>query len=144
MPKLERFKIPVSVFVILRQDDKILMQLRQGGALAGCWGFVGGHLEGGEQIGTAAVREVKEEVGVTVQPEDLTLKTIFHKQDGGEYLQFYFECCRWSGEIENKEPGKCVRLAWFEWKSLPDNTCPATLQAVAKINNSVSFSEDIF
>ena len=41
----ERFKIPVGIFIILRQDDKILLQLRQNYSFSGNWGFVGRHLD---------------------------------------------------------------------------------------------------
>ena len=72
----ERFKVPIGIFIMLRQDDKVLLQLRQNCSFSGYWGFVGGHLDGNEQIVSAAIREAKEEIGVDISPEDLTLKTI--------------------------------------------------------------------
>ena len=96
-------------------------------------------MDGNEQIVLAAIREAKEEVGVDICPEDLTLKTICHSNKGEEYLQFYFECRRWFGKIENKEPHKCERLGWYEWDKTPEHTCPYLKEAVDKINDGFLF-----
>ena len=82
----ERFKIPVGIFIMIRQDNQVLLQLRQNCSFAGHWGFVGGHLDGNEQIVSAAIREAKEEIGVQICSEDLVLKTICHSNKGEEYL----------------------------------------------------------
>lgn len=140
----ERFKLPIGIFVILRKGDKVLLQLRQNCSFAGNYGFVGGHLDGNEQIVAAAIREAKEEVGVDINPTELILKTICHSNKGEEYLQFYFECYKWSGEIENKESDKCACLDWCDWDNLPENTCPYLKEAVSKINLGVLFYEDDF
>lgn len=140
----ERFKIPVGVFIMLRQNNQVLLQLRQNCSFAGHWGFVGGHLDGNKQIATAAIREVKEEIGVQIYPEDLVLKTICHSNQGVEYLQFYFECRKWTGDIQNLEPDKCAKLEWYSWDNLPQNTCPYLKPAVQKINQGISFYEDEF
>lgn len=140
----ERFKLPIGIFIMLRQDDCVLLQLRQNCSFDGFWGFVGGHLDGNEQIATAAIREVKEEIGIDIHPDDLILKTICHSNKGAEYLQFYFECRKWDGKIENKEPHKCKSLQWHKWDNLPENMCPYLKEAVCKINNHATFYEDDF
>ncbi|MEB3147756.1 MAG: NUDIX hydrolase [Sphaerospermopsis sp.] len=59
-------QIPQVAIVILYQDNKYLMQLRDNIptiAAAGCWGLFGGHLEADETPEIALVREVKEEIG---------------------------------------------------------------------------------
>ncbi|GCL37422.1 MAG: NUDIX hydrolase [Sphaerospermopsis kisseleviana] len=58
-------QIPQVAIVILYQDNKYLMQLRDNIptiAAAGCWGLFGGHLEADETPEIALVREVKEEI----------------------------------------------------------------------------------
>ena len=138
----ERFKIPVGIFIMLRRDNQVLLQLRQNCSFAGFWGFVGGHLDGNEKIIDAAAREVKEEISVDINPQDLVLKTICHSGDGAEYLQFYFECAKWTGDIQNLEPDKCAELVWHYWDNLPDNVCPYLKMAVQKINQGIAFYED--
>ena len=53
----KRFKIPVGVFIVLRQKTQVLLQLRQNCSFSNHWGFVGGHLDGDEgiEIGRAHV-----------------------------------------------------------------------------------------
>lgn len=144
MTKTDRFTIPVGIFIMIRQEDKILLQLRQNCSFSGYYGFVGGHLDGQESIVSAAIREVHEEIGISINPNDLILKTICHSNQGKEYLQFYFECSKWSGNIENKEPEKCAKLEWHNWDNLPVNCCPYIYEAVNKIKNSIAFYEDKF
>ena len=39
---MERFKIPVGIFIMLRRNDEVLLQLRKNCSFAGNYGFVGG------------------------------------------------------------------------------------------------------
>ncbi|HWI42586.1 MAG TPA: NUDIX hydrolase [Nocardioides sp.] len=50
-----------------------------------CWGFVGGHVDEGEQADDAAYRELEEETGLRVDPPGLPLWqefTVFHEAYG--------------------------------------------------------------
>ena len=142
MSKPERFKLPVGIFIMLRQGNKVLFQLRQNCSFSGHWGFVGGHLDGNETIVSAAIREGKEEIGIDILPQNLNLKTICHSLNGAEYLQFYFECSSWQGEIENKEPDRGARLDWFDLNDMPENVCPYLKDAVSHILKNNMFFED--
>lgn len=62
-------QIPQVAIVILHQDYKYLMQLRDNIphiAAPGCWGLFGGHLELDETPEIALVREVKEEINYDI------------------------------------------------------------------------------
>jgi 8-oxo-dGTP pyrophosphatase MutT (NUDIX family) len=82
-------QIPQVAIVILHQDHKYLMQLRDNIpniAAAGCWGLFGGHLELGETPEIALVREVKEEIDYTlpsfvkfgIYADDRVIRHVFH------------------------------------------------------------------
>ncbi len=62
--------------LILRKDSILLVE-RGRQPLKGFWSLPGGVLELGEQLGTAIVREVKEETGLDVQP--LNVVEIFER-----------------------------------------------------------------
>ncbi|MDT0377748.1 NUDIX hydrolase [Streptomyces sp. DSM 42041] len=54
--------------VVLRHEDRVLMVLERH---RGCWEIPGGGIEPGETPREAAVRELREEAGQHVAPEDL-------------------------------------------------------------------------
>ena len=62
--------------VILQDHQgRILLQLRDINDRTigpGLWSFFGGHVEGNEDLRTAAVREMAEETGITLDPATLT------------------------------------------------------------------------
>ena len=122
----ERFQLAVSVNVLLAQDDKFLLLRRANTGWAdGYYTLPAGHVNGNEPLTTAAVREVKEEAGVDIDPSQLKLVHIMHrsnKEDDQERLDFYFLIDTWKGKPHLAEPDKSDHLGWFAAKELPDNT----------------------
>ena len=58
-----------GVIGVLRSGDELLAIRRAAGiAKGGCWCFPGGHLEYGETSRMAVVRELREELGIDVEP----------------------------------------------------------------------------
>ena len=142
---MERFKCPVGVFLLLQREDKIYLQLRKNCSFEGMYGAIGGHLDGGETIANAIIREAKEEVGIDIQENDLKLATICHSNAGNkEYLQFFFICNRWQGVVENKELDKCEKIELYGLNNLPSNIVPYIKTALEKISSGVTFFEDGF
>lgn len=59
--------VDVAVGVLIREDGKMLLSSRpEGKPYAGYWEFPGGKLEAGETVHEALVRELSEELGITV------------------------------------------------------------------------------
>lgn len=58
-----------AVFVCFKTEDQFLMIRRKDGS----WGFPGGKVEDGETLRGAAVREVKEEIGVSFHYRDMKI-----------------------------------------------------------------------
>ena len=73
----ERYEIKVAVFLVLtRETDngtEIMLQRRcNTGYMDGKYDMAcSGHLESGESISTAVVREAKEELGIIIDEKDL-------------------------------------------------------------------------
>ena len=64
-----------AVVILCDQHDRILLQLRdinERTIAPGLWSFFGGHVEGDEDIKTAALREFHEETGLHLAPNTLT------------------------------------------------------------------------
>ena len=122
----ERFYMKVAVYLILRDGDKVLVSLREGtGWKDGWYSLVAGHVEAGEAVEEAMVREAQEEAGISVYPKDLRhVFTMHRKSDDSlnDYIDIFFECHSWGGELRNNEPEKCGALEWATINQLPENT----------------------
>lgn len=140
---MERFKVPVGLFLILRQGKQVYLQLRKNASFAGQYCFIAGHLDGNETLKDGMIREAREEVGIDIKPADLNLRLILHHDAGEEYLQFYFECHRWQGTVCNCEPEKCGDIIVADWDKLPDNVPIFIQRAVAAINEGVILREEM-
>ncbi len=121
----------VSVIFIFRQDDKVLFLKREHtGACDGYYMLPGGHVDKDELVLTAAVRELKEELDVTVQPEDLVFRLV---EPTRTHMHLFFEVLRYTGEIKNNEPYKHSDVSFLTLDN-PDihPFCVAELNAIAK------------
>ncbi|MES2006516.1 MAG: NUDIX domain-containing protein [Patescibacteria group bacterium] len=136
---MERFKlIPEVCFVFIR-DGKILLGRRANtGYEDGKYCFPAGHGEEGETMAEGCAREAFEEVGLKVDPKDLTF---LHTQyrwsagaDGHARVGFYFAPKVDPGEPKNMEPEKCDDLQWFPLDNLPIMVAPfrAALDAILR------------
>ena len=68
-------------------------------------------------------RELKEEIGVDVELEDMKVVNLFTTQSS-ESILFYqigLLISKYSGEIKNMEPEKCGELKFFDLNNLPEN-----------------------
>ena len=72
----------LSASVVLWRGDEILVMKRAGGFSAGGWFIPGGHVEQGERPVESAARELFEEAGIAVEPDDLTLVDIMSYETG--------------------------------------------------------------
>jgi len=111
----------VGVGVILVKDNKMLLFKRRNAHGDGTWGFPGGHLEFKEEIEDCVRREVEEETGITVHNIQFAAFTndVFEKESK-HYITLFMLCDWKSGEVQIKEPEKCIDLGWYEWDKLPE------------------------
>lgn len=135
-------KFPVTAHIFLRKGDEILMLRRYNtGYEDGNYSVVAGHLDGGETIKRAAIREAKEEVGIEIQSEDLRIVGVMHRRSNDERVDFFLATHKWSGEPRNQEPGKCDQIAWFSVDQIPRNTIPYVRRALENYRNGIWFDE---
>lgn len=141
----EHFKLVCAVYLILKKDGEVLLLRRFNTGFAdGKYSLVAGHIDGGESIFDATVREAKEEVGIGIEPENLKVVHIMHRRcESPDYERFsvFMEANKYSGEIKNMEPEKCDDMRWFPIKDLPPNTVDYIKRVIQ--NSGIGFfSED--
>ena len=121
----ERHRVIVDVHLFLLDGEQVLLGRRTNtGYGDGAYHPPAGHLEYGESVVAALMREAKEEIDVTISPEDVHLAHIMHNSSDGGRLALFFDVHRWDGVPNNMEPEKCAELRWFSLDSLPDEMIP--------------------
>ncbi len=122
---------------------KILLARRfNTGYMDGFYSFPAGHLNGKETVMQAVIREGKEEVGVDVQPKDLTLiHVVSRKGNDAERVGFFFRAEAWEGTPMIMEKDKCDDLQWFALDAIPENTVDYVKQAIATFRVGKPYSE---
>lgn len=116
-----RAVVDVAVGVLLRpQDGSFLLTSRpEGKVYAGYWEFPGGKLEAGESVQQALVRELREELGLEIEPQAVQP----WRQQRVDYphalVQLHFCKVRlWRGELQMREGQSHV------WQRLPVSVAP--------------------
>lgn len=106
--KMSRATFPVAVHLFLLRNDEILMLRRfQTGYEDGNYSVVAGHLDGGEDVYQAMLREAREEAGIAIKRENLEIVQVMHrKKEEEERIDYFFSCTEWGSEIKNMEPEK--------------------------------------
>ena len=141
----ERHKAVPAVYLVLKRADKVLMMRRANtGYMDGQYGLCAGHVEAGELPIAALCREAAEEIGITIDPQELKLiHTMYRtaKDETGDRVDLFFEATSWSGEPENKEPKKCDDVNWFKVTALPETCIPYIKNVLAGLEREVSYSE---
>ena len=141
-----RFKIKTAVFLLLIQDDEILLLRRfNTGIDDGCYVVPMGCINGNETITQALFREAQEEANIfPVNPRFSHVMHRLHKlPDGSEFEQidFFFIANDYVGTLHNNEPHKCDELAFYPLNQLPEKTVSFIRAALSKSLNSNAFSE---
>ena len=126
-----RFRVVPAAYVVLRRAGEVLLQLRSGtGYRDGHWACAAaGHVEAGESVMEAALREAREEIGVRIAPADLVPLCAMHRTHANanpvdERVDFFFTCTRFEGSPRLLEQHKSADLRWFGLDALPDPVVP--------------------
>ncbi|GAA0497720.1 NUDIX domain-containing protein [Deinococcus depolymerans] len=134
----------VAWAVLLDDRGRVLLGRRSGTSYAdGLWGLPGGHVEAGETLAGAAVREAAEEVGVSLDPAALAcLGVARYDLDGTQGLDVFFEARVWVGTPRPLE--KTSEVGWFAPGDLPPDALPWLGAALAlHLRDGVRLAEQV-
>ena len=132
MNDVENRPIPCVGVIITNESGEVLLGKRKGAHGAGEWGLPGGKMDFGESVKEAALREVKEETGLTVTFEQIAgINDDFEWiDDGRQYLTMIINVSSTGKTPEICEPHKCEQWRWFTHDDLPENMFSPTKRAL--------------
>ncbi|MBI2306072.1 MAG: Nudix family hydrolase [Rhodocyclales bacterium] len=118
----------VSAAVLLRGEHDFLLARRPAGKVyAGWWEFPGGKVEAGESFHDALVRELHEELGITITAATPWLTREFVYPHATVRIRF-FRVTAWDGEIH---PHEHDAIAWLR------NDAPPTVEPILPANGPI-------
>lgn len=134
----------------LLKGNQVLLAMKKRGFGVGKWNGVGGKKKEDETIEESLIREVKEEIGVDIDINDLfnhgDLEFIFEGKPDWDQTVTVFSTKRWQGEpVESEE----MKPQWFDsddipyenmWKDDP-HWLPLVLEG-KKFSGKFTFSEE--
>ncbi len=122
----EKKRVGAGFGVILERDGKILLGMRHPDPdkadsafrSAGEWSLPGGKLEWGETLEEGAIREVKEETGITIiNPQVISVHNC--KNEYAHFMTVGLLTHKWEGEANVMEPDEIIKWQWFDLNDLP-------------------------
>lgn len=135
-------RFPVAVHVFFFHEDRVLLLRRHNtGYEDGNLGVVAGHVEPGETVTAAAVREAREEVGIDLDPRRLEVVGVMHRLSQEPRVDFFLAYSVDGEEPRNREPEKCSELLWARRSSLPDDTISYIRTAIENVEEGRWFQE---
>ena len=137
-----RSKFPVAVHLFFLKNEQILLLRRfNTGYEDGNYSVVAGHVDAGETVTQAAIREAKEEVGAILEPADIRIVHVMNRKSEDERIDFFLTVNHRAGKVSNQEPHKCDDLSWVDMDSLPHNTIPYVKYAIENYQAGIYYSE---
>jgi 8-oxo-dGTP diphosphatase len=120
----------VVACALIDPDGRVLLAERPAGKnLAGLWEFPGGKLEAGERPEETLIRELNEELGITVKEPCLAPLTFAsHGYPDFHLLMPLYVCRRWEGIVIAREG---QRLAWVRPNKFKDYAMPPADEPLA-------------
>jgi len=93
-----------AIICFVRRENEVLLLLHEY-SWGHVWGGVSGYIEAGEQVEEAVIREVKEEIHIDIQKENLQFL-------GTQGIFTIFETYQWTGTPMSMEDG-ILSTKWF-------------------------------
>ena len=112
----------VAVALVDRDNRILIAQRPEGKQLAGYWEFPGGKIDAGERPETSLIRELNEELGITVSEDCLAPLTFAsHAYEDFHLLMPLYVCRKWQGMVQGREN---QQLKWVRARDLREYKLP--------------------
>ena len=117
MARMEQAIFTVLVMVT-DKDGRILVQNRLDPGWPGIC-FPGGHVEPGEAFTEAAIRETREETGLTIENPRLCGVKQFQTKEDARYVVFFYKADQYHGQLQSSDEGEVFWLPRSDFHQYP-------------------------
>lgn len=117
----EKDKVKVAVSVLIMHENRILLEKRQHAHASGTWGPPTGHIDFGETPEQTAVRETREETGLTIS--NVSFRAITNDvftDEHDHYVTIWMQAEHFSGEAKVAAPSEESEVGWYALDALPE------------------------
>ncbi|HMO19793.1 MAG TPA: NUDIX domain-containing protein [Candidatus Melainabacteria bacterium] len=138
--------IASAYLILLRGDQTFLMKRQNTGYEDGNYGLIAGHVQSGETIVAAMIREAREEAAIEISDSSISFALLLDRyaptSDPAERLDVFF-LCDWDGAQEpvNMEPEECAEIGWFPVDDLPVNCIEFIRYAIEQVRSGKRYAK---
>ncbi|MYC07892.1 MAG: NUDIX domain-containing protein [Chloroflexi bacterium] len=133
-------KVAAHLILVNGRNEILMLRRFNTGFKDGEYGLVAGHVEDGESLKSAMIREAREEASIVLSPDEMEVVGVIPSLFD-EYVYFFLSVDGWCGDAKNMEPDKCDDMRWFHLGDLPENTVSYIRQAIGNYVDGKWFSE---
>lgn len=132
--------ITIGVKVLVEDENGAYLLVRQ--KYQSYWSLPGGGVESGESSRSAAVREVQEETGVRILPEDSKLFSVYFSKREYKSDHILLFVSKSAGRQVLESDFEIEEVAWFRAEELPKDVSPATKRRINEVRNGTEVPEN--
>lgn len=137
-----RSLVAVYAVVINEQQEILLLRRANTGYRDGYYDMPAGHLEDGETLTEAAVRELREESGLHATADNVKFVQLLHRFCSDRvYIDVFFRVTQWTNTPSIQEPEKCDDMQWFPLATLPEMIVPHQRSFLTNLSSHNSYRE---
>lgn len=132
-------KLEVAAALVIKKGHLLISQRLQNDDLGGLWEFPGGKIKLNESPQSCIVRELKEELGIYVEP--IRLFDVVSYEYPNKKVKLYFYVCRLISGAPH--PIQCADVRWVPFRELNKyNFLPADVAILKKLELMDELSEN--
>ena len=129
--------VTITNMCMVYRENMVLVQDRVNKNWPGIT-FPGGHVEKGESLTDAVIREVWEETGLTIRSPQLCGVKDWMDEDGSRYMVLFYKTDKFKGTVKSSEEGE---VYWVELEQLSKMPLANDMDGMLKIFLDDSLSE---